>query len=148
MIDGVLDLVIPLLMIASNPFDSFVSFLDRGHNYGTEVLRLEDYDFIIVLFALLVVCALTKQVGLLVGGSGFVVEREVILGEFCDPPSLPSVDLLRLLEVLEVLVIHPDFKVLCSAHEVVSPPLIEHQHDCEQFLVIDLIVMFHNGEHF
>ncbi len=65
--------------------------------------------------------AVTEKVGFLVGSAGFMVEREMIFCEFGDPMSLSLVQLLGLSEILEVLMISPDFKVLGSSHEVVSP---------------------------
>ncbi len=91
--------------------------------------RLEDGDITIVFVSLVVVLSLGKQVGLHVLGAGLVMEGEVVFHELGDLVHLSSIQLLRELEVLEVLVIHPDFYVLCGAHEVVAL-FRKCKHDC------------------
>ncbi len=50
-----------------------------------------------------------------------MMEDEVVFCQFGYPASLSSVQLLRLLEILEVLVICPDFNIYGGAHQVVAP---------------------------
>ena len=63
----------------------------------------------------------------------------VVLGELSDLACLLLVQLLGLLDVLEILVICPDFYIFSCSHQVVSP-LVEREHNCEQFLVINFII--------
>ena len=67
-----------------------------------------------------------------------VVEGEVVLRELGEPARLPAVELLRLAEVLEVLVVGPDLELRRALEEVA--PVLEAQHDREHFLVVDLVV--------
>ena len=54
---------------------------------------------------------------------------------------MASVDLLRLPEVLEVLMITPDFKLFFSPKNIVSP-FLQASDDHKELFVIDLIVLF------
>ncbi len=69
----------------------------------------------------------------------------MVLCQLGDPSCLSSVQLLWESEVLEVLVIGPDFHILGGAHEVVVP-FEECEHDGKQFLVLDLVVLFSRAE--
>ena len=55
------------------------------------------------------------------------------------PPGLSRVQVLGLLEVLEVLMVRPDFDWMPSTLEEV-PPLLEAPHDCEELLVVHLVI--------
>lgn len=82
---------------------------------------LEDNNIIVVVLALVVVVSSGEEVSFLVGNTRLMVENEVVFCEFSDPACLASVQFLGFLEVLEVLMIHPDFNIFCGTHEVVSP---------------------------
>ena len=45
-----------------------------------EVMRLKDENIVIVLFSLIMIVLVRKEVGFLVGGAGLVVKGEVVLG--------------------------------------------------------------------
>ncbi len=101
-----------------------------GHDEGAEVFGLEDDDVVIILLPLVVIVTLGEEVSLLVESTGFVSEYEVVFSQFGHPACLSSVQLLRLLEVLEVLVICPDFHIFGGSHEVVAP-FRQGEHDGE-----------------
>jgi hypothetical protein len=63
----------------------------------------------------------------------------MVLGEFDDPTSLASSDILWLSEVFQVLVIGVDFERFVSANEVV-PPFFECEHNCEHLLVVYFVI--------
>ena len=67
------------------------------------------------------------------------MEGEVVFCEFGNPSRLSAIEFLRLAEILEILVVGPDFNVNRGAHEVVSP-FFQGEHDGKEFLVIYLIV--------
>ena len=71
----------------------------------------------------------------------------MIFRKLGNPTSLSSVELLGLPEILEVLMICPDFDVDGGTCEVVSP-FFEGEHDGEEFFVVDLIVAFCHHEGF
>ena len=74
-----------------------------------------------------------------------MVKGEVVFCQFCYPMCLPMVQLLRFSEILEILMICPDFEILSHSHQVVSP-FVERKHDHEQFFVINFIISFSNCE--
>ncbi len=84
-----------------------------------------------------------EEVSLFVGGAGFMMKGEVVFHQFSDPPGLLTIYFLGFSEILEILMICPDFEVLVCAHKVM-PPFLQRKHDSKEFLVIDLIVMFCN----
>ncbi len=90
---------------------------------------LKDSDITVVFMSLVMILLSGKQVGFYVLGTGLVVECEVVLRKLGDPAGLSSVQLLRESEILEVLVIHPDFYVFFGTHEVMTP-FGEGEHDC------------------
>ncbi len=98
-----------------------MDFTDSGHDEHPEVCWGEDGDVIVVLLSLVVVVASRKKVSFLVKGAGLVSKGEVVFGQLSDPSCLSSVQLLWFSEILEVLMIHPDFNVYGGAHEVVAP---------------------------
>ncbi len=57
-----------------------VSFIEGGHNHCVEVFRIKDYNLIVIILALLVVCSSTEKVHLFVSGAGLMMEGEVV---FC-----------------------------------------------------------------
>src|ERR1700712_5267451 len=71
--------------------------------------------------------------------SGLVVQHEVEPGQVQRPPHLPSVEVLRLPEVLQVLVVGPDLDPVLRALEEMSP-FLERPDDREHLLVVDLVV--------
>ncbi len=71
-------MLVSRVMVECSMFDIRLCFFYCEHEHCSEVLGFENYDFIVVFFALLMVCPLTKQVGFLVCYSWFVVKREVI----------------------------------------------------------------------
>ena len=58
-----------------------------------------------------------------------MMEREVVVRKLCEPACLSTVQLLRLVEVLEVLVVRPDLKLGCAFEEVA--PMLKREHDRE-----------------
>ncbi len=56
------------------------------------------------------------------------MQDKVVFSQFGHPARLSAVQLLWLSEVLEVLVIRPDFDVYGGAHQVMAP-FFERQHD-------------------
>ncbi len=80
MVEGYGNVLVPLVVVKCSMLDLGLYLLYCGHDHCPEVLGFENYDFIIIIFALFVVCPLTKQVGFLVRRSWFVVKREVV---FC-----------------------------------------------------------------
>ena len=95
-----------------------------------EVMGLKDENITVVFFPLVMVISPGEEVCLLVGGAWLMVEGEVILSQLGDPSCLSSVELLGFSEVLEVLMICPDFYLLCRTHQVMSP-FGQGEHDGE-----------------
>ncbi len=116
MVEGSRDVLVPLVVVECSVLDLGLYLLYGGHDHCSEVLGLENYDFIVIVFALLMVCSSTKQVSFLVHRSWFVVKREVVLCQFGYPTCLSSVQPLGFSEVLEILVICPDFEILSCSH--------------------------------
>ncbi len=77
-IKGSGDIFVPLVMVEHGMLDFRLYFLHGGHDHHPEVLGFKNYDFIVIIFALFVVCPLTKKVSFLVRCSWFVVKREVV----------------------------------------------------------------------
>ncbi len=48
-------------------------------------------------------------------------------------------------EILEILMICPDFEILSCSHQVVTP-LVECKHNCEQFFVVNFVISFRDCE--
>ena len=76
-----------------------------------------------------------------------VMHGEVESGQVEGPPSLAAVEFLHGHEVLQVLVIHPDFKLVMGAFQKMAP-ISQSSDDCQHFLVMDLIVLLHGIETF
>ncbi len=74
------DILVPLVVVENGMLDLGLYLLYCGHDHCPEVLRFENYDFIVIILALFMVCPSTKQVGFLVHCSWFVVKREVVFG--------------------------------------------------------------------
>lgn len=66
-------------------------------------------------------------------------------GQIKGPAGLPAVQLVRLAEVLQVLVVSPNVDVVWRALEVVTP-IGERADDSEEFLIVDLVVPLSFGE--
>ncbi len=90
-VEGSGDVLVPSVVVECSTLDIGLYFLYCGHDRCPEVLRFENYDFIIIILALFMVCSSTKQVGFLVHCSWFVVKREVVFGQFSYPTGLSSV---------------------------------------------------------
>jgi len=73
------------------------------------------------------------------------MECEVEAGEVERPSGLPLVQLLGCHEVLQILVIHPDFALVFHAFNEVLP-LLGGSDDRQHLLVMDLIVPLNGGE--
>ncbi len=110
------DILVPSVVVERGLLDFGMNFLYCQHDHCPEVFGFEDDNFIVVLLSLFVIRSSTKQVSFLVRRSWLVVEGEVVLGQLCDPAGLPSVELLGLSEILEILMICPDFEVLSCSH--------------------------------
>ncbi len=78
-VEGYRDVLIPSVVVEHGMLDLSSYFFYRGHDHCPEVLRFENYDFIIIVFALFMVCSSTKQVSLFIHHPWFVVKREVVL---------------------------------------------------------------------
>ena len=76
-----------------------------------------------------------------------VVEHEVGSGKVQRPLSLLLVQLLGCTEVLEVLVVHPNLKLVWGTFKVVLP-LLQCMDDCQHLLVMDFIVPLNRAEAF
>ena len=74
-----------------------------------------------------------------------MVEREVELGKVQRPLSLPLVQLCGCMEVLKVLVVHPNLKLAWSTFKVVLP-LFQCADDCQHLLVVDFVVLLNRAE--
>ncbi len=73
------DILVPLVVVKHGLLDLGMNFLCCWHDHCSEVFRFEDYNLIVVLLSLFVICSSTKQVSFLVHHSWFVVKREVVL---------------------------------------------------------------------
>jgi len=74
-------------------------------------------------------------------------QLEVKASQVQRPTGLATIEFLSCHEVLQVLVVCPDFyRVLSSFQKV--PPLFQHVDDSEHFFVMDLIVPFHQRQKF
>ena len=82
---------------------------------------------------------LGQSIRLTHGAPGAVVECEIKLGQVQRPPSLPSVQLLRYVEVLKGFVVHPDLELMWGTFKEV-PPLLQCLDNGQHLLVMDLIV--------
>lgn len=65
--------------------------------------------------------AARKDVHLKVSTAGAMVKGEMIAGEFSDPAGLATIAHSGFTEILQILVISPDFKRDCGSHEKVAP---------------------------
>jgi hypothetical protein len=74
-----------------------------------------------------------------------VVHGKIKPGKVEGPPSLVVVELLCYHKVLQVLVVHPDFKLVISTFQEMAP-VFQSSDDCQHLLVVDLIVTFHHAE--
>ena len=71
-----------------------------------------------------------------------MVQQQVEVGQVQGPLSLTAIELLCHPEVLEVLVVCPNFELVpCALKEV--PPLFKGADNGEHLLVMDLIVSLH-----
>jgi len=61
--------------------------------------------------------------------------------------GLVTVEFLSRYEVLQVLVVYPDFYQMLSSFQKV-PPLFQHMDDSEHLFVMDLIVLFYWRQEF
>jgi len=61
--------------------------------------------------------------------------------------GLATIEFLSHHEVLQVLVVHPDFYWVPSSFQKV-PPLFQHMDDSKHLLVMDLVVLFHQRQGF
>ncbi len=77
-VEGSGNVLVPSVVVKCSMLDLGLYLLYGGHNHCPEVLGFETYDFIVIVFALFVVCPLTKQISFLVHRSWFVVKREVV----------------------------------------------------------------------
>src|SRR5580704_8332779 len=80
-----------------------------------------------------------QRIGFGVLLAGYITKGKMIIRELREPTSLSSVEFLRLFEISKVLMIGPDLKGMCCAHEVMTP-FGKGNHDREHFSIIDLII--------
>src|SRR5882724_388483 len=76
-----------------------------------------------------------------------VMHGEVESGYVEGPPSLTTVEFLCRHEVLQVLVVRPDFNLVVGTFQEMAP-VLQSSHDCQHFLVVDLVVPLHSIETF
>ena len=74
-------------------------------------------------------------------------QLEVEASQVQRPTGLATVKFLSRHEVLQVLVVHPDFYWVPGSFQKV-PPLFQHVDDSKHLLIIDLIVPFHQRQGF
>src|SRR6266403_2728983 len=86
-----------------------------------------------------------QSIGLAHRASRSVVHGKIEPGKVEGPPSLTAVELLCRHEVLQVLVVRPDFKLVMRAFQEIAP-VLQGMDDCQHLLVVDLIVTFHSIE--
>jgi hypothetical protein len=91
------------------------------------------------------VCPVRQSIGLAHRASRSVVHGKIEPGKVEGPLSLTAVELLCCHEVLQVLVVRPDFKFVMSAFQKMAP-VFQSSDDCQHLLVVDLIVTFHHTE--
>ncbi|KAG6869884.1 hypothetical protein C0992_001696, partial [Termitomyces sp. T32_za158] len=70
---------------------------------------------------------------------------EVEVGEVQGPPGLAAVELLGHPEVLQVLVVRPDFELVPRTLQEMAP-LLQGLDDGQHLLVVDLVVVLHGIE--
>ena len=81
------------------------------------------------------------------GVAWVMVEHEVESGKVQRPLSLLPVQLLGHMEVLKVLIVHPNLKLAWGTFEVVLP-LFQCADDCQHLLVMDFVVPLDRAEAF
>jgi len=69
-------------------------------------------------------------------------QLEVEASQVQRPPGLATVEFLSCHEVLQVLVVHPDFHQMASSFQKV-PLLFQCMDDSEHLFVMDLVAPFH-----
>jgi len=74
-------------------------------------------------------------------------QLEVKASQVQRPTGLVTIEFLSHHEVLQVLVVHPDFYQVLSSFQKV-PLLFQRADDSKHLLVIDLIVLFHQRQGF
>jgi len=74
-------------------------------------------------------------------------QLEVEASQVQRPPGLATVEFLSHHEVLQVLVVRPDFHRVTSSFQKV-PPLFQRMDNSEHLFVIDLVVPFHRRQGF
>jgi len=74
-------------------------------------------------------------------------QLEVEAGQIQRPTGLAAVEFLSRHEVLQVLVVRPDFYQVSSSFQKV-PPFLQRMDDSEHLLVMDLVVPFHRRQGF
>src|SRR5882762_567486 len=75
------------------------------------------------------VCSAGQGIGLAHRTSWSVVHGKIKPGKVMGPPSLAAVELLRCHEVLQVLVVRPDFKLVTSPFQEMAP-VFQSSDDC------------------
>src|ERR1700730_1835017 len=74
-----------------------------------------------------------------------LLDVEVEALELSHPADLPQLQFLGLLKVLEICMVHPDLDCLIHSNKV-SPPLMHHPNHCQEFLVVDIVVLLSCSE--
>jgi hypothetical protein len=113
-----------------------------GGGHPCKVLRTED-DLLAVIFSVgnVVVRHAGEGVGLGIGLSGTVDEREVKAGEVEGPLALSSAEVLCGAPVVEVAVVSDNLERLGRSFQEVSP-VLEGLNDGEHLPVVDLVIAF------
>jgi hypothetical protein len=67
------------------------------------------------------ICPVRQSIRLVHRASRLVVHGKIKPGKVEEPPSLTAVELLYCHEILQVLVVHPDFKLVMSTFQEMAP---------------------------
>ncbi|KAG6867966.1 hypothetical protein C0993_008953 [Termitomyces sp. T159_Od127] len=123
------------------PEDIDLCSLDRQALHGLDAKQLwpEEHNVAVVVPASTMVCSLEQHIGFSHTPARLVVQQEVKVGQVQRPLGLLTVELLGCPEVLEVLVISPNLKLMLGTLQEV-PPFFKELDDGQHLLVVDLVV--------
>ncbi|KAG6894011.1 hypothetical protein C0993_012509, partial [Termitomyces sp. T159_Od127] len=107
------------------------------HGLDGEQLQLKEHNVAVVIPADAVVCSLRQRIRFFHTPARLVVQQEVKVGAVQGLSGLLMVELLDCPEVLKVLVICPDLKLMPGTLQAV-PPFFKGPDDSQHFLVMDL----------
>ncbi len=79
MVERASDGAIPEVCISGSGPHIPVGLFNGGHDHCSEVLWRQDYDLVVVVLPLIVICSLREKVCLFVGGAGLMMEGKMVL---------------------------------------------------------------------